>query len=150
MRSPEELITLFRANGLKATPQRHAVFAALYSEDSHPTAEAVWDRVRRHMPSISLRTVYQARGDLVSLGELGSVSVGHGAVRFDSNMAPHAHFVCRTCERIVDVIATDPDLLATCPGPAGADHPAGADGDAFAVDSAEVVFRGNCALCARG
>jgi Fe2+ or Zn2+ uptake regulation protein len=145
MRTPEELISLFRANGLKATPQRHAVFAALHCDDSHPTAEVVWERVRQQMPAISLRTVYQALGDLISLGELTAVSVSHGAIRFDPNVSPHAHFVCRVCQRIVDVISSDPGIVSPCPGPAGV-----LDGAGFAVDSAEVIFRGSCASCSRG
>jgi Fe2+ or Zn2+ uptake regulation protein len=148
MRSPEDLITLFRANGLKATPQRHAVFAALHEDLSHPTAEIVWDRVRAQMPLISLRTVYQALGDLVSMGELVTVSVDQGALRFDPNVSPHAHFVCRSCDRIVDVIASAPDLLSACPGPV--DTTDVADSRDLAVDSAEVIFRGNCSSCRQG
>jgi Fe2+ or Zn2+ uptake regulation protein len=146
MRSPEELITYFRANGLKATPQRYAVFNALYQDGSHPTAETVWDRVREQMPSVSLRTIYQVLGDLVSLGELGAVSVDNGAARFDPNVFPHAHFVCRGCERILDVIASRPDLISTHPGMAGV---ASASED-LAVEVAEIIFRGSCASCQRG
>ncbi len=146
MRSPEELINHFRANGLRATPQRYAVFEALYQDGSHPTAETVWDRVRQQMPSVSLRTVYQALGDLVSLGELGAVSVNSGAARFDPNVSPHAHFVCRACERIFDVIASRPHLISTHPDMAGV---ASADED-LAVETAEIIFRGSCASCRRG
>jgi Fur family transcriptional regulator, peroxide stress response regulator len=145
MRSPEELIALFRANSLKATPQRYAVFEALYQDGSHPTAEGVWDRVRQQMPSVSLRTVYQALGDLVSLGELGAVSVNNGAVRFDPNVSPHAHFVCRVCERIFDVIASHPHLISTHPDLAGV---ASASED-LVVEATEIIFRGSCASCRR-
>jgi len=145
MRSPEELITLFRANGLKATPQRSAVFEALYQDGSHPTAEAVWDRVRQQMPSLSLRTVYQALGDLVSLGELGAVSVNNGAVRFDPNVSPHAHFVCRACGRIFDVITSHPHLISTYPDMAGVASAT----EELAVEAADVIFRGSCASCRR-
>lgn len=146
MRSPEELITLFRANGLKATPQRNAVFEALYQDRSHPTADIVWNRVRQQMPSLSLRTVYQALGDLVSLGELGTVSVNHGAVRFDPNVSPHAHFVCRACERIFDVIASHPHLISTHPDMAGVTSAS----EDLAVEAAEIIFRGSCESCRRG
>jgi Fe2+ or Zn2+ uptake regulation protein len=146
MRSPEELINHFRANGLRATPQRYAVFEALYQDGSHPTAETVWERVCQQMPSVSLRTVYQALGDLVSLGELRAVSVNNGAARFDANVSPHAHFVCRACERIFDVIASRPHLISTHPDMAGV---ASASED-FAVEEAEVIFRGRCASCRPG
>lgn len=146
MRSPEELISLFRANGLKATPQRHAVFDALYQDGSHPTAEAIWERVRRQMPSLSLRTVYQALGDLVALGELGAVWVNSGAVRFDPNVLPHAHFVCRECDRIFDVVASEAHLLSGHPGMAGA----ATLGEDLVVQTVEIIFRGICDACRLG
>ncbi len=143
MRSPDDLVTLFRAHGLKATPQRHAVFAALHNDGTHPTAETVWERVREQMPLVSLRTVYQALGDLIALGELGAVSVNNGAVRFDPNVSPHAHFVCRACERIFDVVASDPELISTHPEMAGVV----VTSEGFAVDETEIIFRGTCASC---
>ncbi len=129
MRSPGELTTLFRDRGLKVTPQRQAVFEALYGDESHPTADVVHDRVREHMPTVSLRTVYQALNDLVELGEVQAVSVGTGAARFDPNVSGHHHFVCRDCERIDDVVASPPRLKG------------------YTVDAAEIVFRGLCASC---
>ncbi len=163
MRSPDELTTLFRQRNLKVTPQRRAVFDALHGEAGHLTADAVWARVRAHMPTVSLRTVYQALNDLVDLGEVRPVTVGSGGTRFDPNTGGHDHFVCRACGRVDDVIATRPQVLI---GPAAAprDDDAGTgapcagepDGAALTVadappgcsiDSAEIVFRGLCATC---
>src|SRR5713101_6500785 len=103
MRSPDELTTLFRARSLKVTPQRRAVFEALHGDSGHPTADVIWARVRERMPTVSLRTVYQALNDLVDLGEVQAVSVGKGASLFDPNTASHDHFVCCRCERVYDV-----------------------------------------------
>ena len=95
------------------------------------------------MPSVSLRTVYQALNDLVDLGEVQAVSVGNGATRFDPNMANHDHFVCRRCGRVYDVIASPPRLVSGYPRLDGC-----ADGDeGHTVDTAEVIFRGQCASC---
>lgn len=138
MRSPDELVAKFRANGLKMTPQRQAVFEVLYLDDSHPTADAVWERVKQRMPTVSLRTVYQALNDLVDLGEVSAVSVDNGAARFDPNISRHDHFVCRSCERITDVVASAPTLVSSWPGQK-AEH--------FTVDDTEVIFRGLCASC---
>lgn len=142
MRSPDELTTLFRTSGLKVTPQRQAVFDALYGDEGHPTADAVWARVREQMPTVSLRTVYQALNDLVELGEVQAVSVGTGAARFDPNISSHHHFVCRSCERIDDVTASAPRLTSSL----RTDADTAIDG--YAVDTAEIIFRGLCAACA--
>jgi len=64
------LTELFRARGLKVTPQRQAIFRVLHGETTHPTADAVYDAVSESMPTISLRTVYQTLNDLTAMGEV--------------------------------------------------------------------------------
>jgi Fur family transcriptional regulator, peroxide stress response regulator len=148
MRSPDELTTLFRARSLKVTPQRRAVFEAFDGGGGHPTADVIWSRVRDHMPTVSLRTVYQVLNDLVELGEVQAVSVGNGAWRFDPNTAGHDHFVCRSCERIYDVIASRPRVVTRYPGLDKSAGSGGGDGSAgYTVDTVEIIFRGLCASC---
>lgn len=155
MHSPDELTTRFRAQGMKVTPQRLAVFEALYGDGGHPTADVIWDRVRERMSTVSLRTVYQALNDLVELGEVQMVDVGNGAVRFDPNLDPHDHFVCRRCERIHDVMSTRPRLVSPHPASGfGDDGDTSENGDAakqvashYVVEEAEVIFRGLCPSC---
>lgn len=141
MRTPDELTTLFRENGLKVTPQRRAVFEALHQDTMHPTADVIFARVRAHMPTVSLRTVYQALNDLIELGEVQAVSVDDGSARFDPNVSHHDHFVCKSCERIYDVVASRPTLVSA--EPEGVDVAAN-----YVVDSAEILFRGLCSSCA--
>jgi Fe2+ or Zn2+ uptake regulation protein len=156
MRSPDELTSLFRAHGLKVTPQRLAVFEALHHYDSHPTAGHICDRVREGMPTVSLRTVYQVLNDLTDLGEVQPVVLDGGPARFDPNTDDHDHFVCHRCDRVFDVVASRPNLLV---GPAGGGlespsaNGSSADGSSvdgpagFKVETAEVIFRGLCPSC---
>ncbi len=58
--------------------------------------------------------------------------------RYDVNLAPHHHFICRRCGRIEDVSAE----------PAGP-PPAFEVGDGYAVEGYEIVLRGLCPACAR-
>ena len=136
MQSPAVLTELFRARGLKVTPQRQRVFEVLYANDVHPTAEAVFERVRVDLPSISLRTVYQTLNDLTAMGELQQLDLGTGSARFDPNIDQHHHLVCDSCGAVTDYYADFPDV--TVPG----DNPPG-----FTVTSTEIVFRGVCARC---
>lgn len=173
MRAADELSEFLRANGMKATPQRHAVYEALYRESGHPTADDIYERVQEQMPTISLRTVYQGLHDLVELGEARIVTVGTGAAQFDRNTQRHDHFVCRNCDAIYDVVASRPKLVSGFPGAgetAGNDSaeptlssPADAQVSAtdpeanleqpfesaehFHIETAEVIFRGLCAPC---
>jgi len=94
MRSPAELVQVFRSKQLKLTPQRQLLFSLLYENESHPTAEALYEVASQQMPGISLRTVYQTLGELVEMGELQLIDFGVGATRFDPNMGDHHHFIC--------------------------------------------------------
>ncbi len=138
MRAPDELSGILRKHGLKVTPQRRAIFEALSCASGHPTADVIWEQVKEQMPSVSLRTVYQALNGLVELGEIQSVSVGTGASRFDPNNAEHDHFVCDSCDRIYDVISSRPHVVSGYLGDAASD---------FRVNTAEVIFRGQCSSC---
>ncbi|HON92854.1 MAG TPA: Fur family transcriptional regulator [Sedimentisphaerales bacterium] len=91
-----------RQAGLKVTPQRMAVYKALVETTEHPSAEAVFRKVRRTFPSISLDTVNRT---LLTLSEMGAAFVVEGsgdAKRFDANLCTHQHFKCLKCRRILD------------------------------------------------
>ena len=137
MKSPAELTEVFRAQGLKVTPQRQCIFAALHDNPEHPTAEAVYATVSAEMPTISLRTVYQTLNDLAAMGELVQLELGTGSARFDPNLDGHHHLVCDHCGKVLDVEAdlAEPDLPE--------DRRQG-----FVIDATQVVFRGTCPECA--
>jgi Fe2+ or Zn2+ uptake regulation protein len=137
MRTPEELSERFRAEGLKVTPQRQAVFRVLWENDAHPSAESVHAEVVSDMPSVSLRTVYQTLNDLATMGEIGHLTFGTGSARFDPNVAPHHHLVCEGCGSVTDIAAG-----------AGALPEPGPEAGGFEIDRTEVTFRGHCATCA--
>lgn len=137
MQSPDALTDLFRANGRKITAQRQCIFRALEGDATHPSAERVHERVRREMPTVSLRTVYQTLNDLAELGAISVLEVGTGQARFDPNVETrHHHLVCRSCGRVRDLAADFPDLQVPRRAAQG-----------FDVDSAEIVFRGLCDVC---
>lgn len=136
MRTPNELTDLFRARGLKVTPQRQSIFRAVYGNHQHPTAEAVHSRVVHEMPTVSLRTVYATLHDLAAMGEIGELELGTGSTRFDPNVTAHHHLVCDRCGRVQDVEATFSDVRL----PTDLEH-------GFEVSGTEIVFRGRCIEC---
>ena len=138
MRTPTELAQVFREKQLKLTPQRQLLFNLLHDNESHPTAESLFEIASKQMPGISLRTIYQTLGELAEMKELQLVDIGNGATRFDSNMSEHQHFVCDSCGAIHDVdITSAPKLRA-------------GSADGFAVEEIGVVFRGRCGRCNQG
>jgi Fe2+ or Zn2+ uptake regulation protein len=135
VRHPDELAARFRAQGMKVTPQRQRIFEVLHARGGHPTAEAIYSEVVADMPTVSLRTVYQALNDLVAMGELLAVDVDGGPVRFDTTTRAHHHVVCDQCRRVVDVLD---DVGLQLPASVAED---------FVVYGVEVVFRARCRTC---
>ncbi|MBN2130577.1 MAG: transcriptional repressor [Sedimentisphaerales bacterium] len=88
--------------GLKVTPQRMAVYRALIETTEHPSADAVFRRVRKIFPNISLDTVNRTLLTLNDLGVAFAVEGSGDAKRFDANLKTHQHFKCLKCRRIID------------------------------------------------
>jgi Fe2+ or Zn2+ uptake regulation protein len=93
-----------RAGGIvrRQTLQRRVIRETVRSSRIHPTAEHVYDQVRRRLPRISLGTVYRNLQLLVSEGELQVWSRG-GRARFDGDLSDHDHFVCEACGLLLDL-----------------------------------------------
>ena len=101
--------------GLKATGLRMVILAALEHDHSHPTAEHLYERLRRDHPSLSLSTVYQTLDVFIRTGLCRRVSGPGDRLRVDGTPQDHDHAVCRLCGAIFDV-ARDPVRLPTPPG----------------------------------
>jgi Fur family peroxide stress response transcriptional regulator len=87
---------------LKITPQRSRIFDELSKATDHPTADAIYKRVRKSLPNISFDTVYRT---LLSFTEIGIITLVEGTGeqrRFEPNLHRHHHFRCIKCYTIYD------------------------------------------------
>ncbi len=94
---------LCRQHGLSRTVQRRTIFEALLDREDHPTADQVYDLVKRRIPGVSLTTVYRVLDTLVEIGVITKLCHAGGTVRFDPKIHQHHHLVCLRCERILDL-----------------------------------------------
>jgi Fur family peroxide stress response transcriptional regulator len=91
-----------REAGLKITPQRTAIYKSLIRTDNHPTAEDVYQEVRKEMPNVSLDTVNRT---LLTLSQIGAAFIVEGTGqprRYDGALENHQHFRCIHCGKVVD------------------------------------------------
>jgi len=93
---------LCKAGGLRITPQRMAVYKELVLTDEHPSAEWIYQRVRKTYPNISFDTVNRTLQTLANIGAAFVVEGTGDAKRFDAGTDAHQHFRCLRCRRIVD------------------------------------------------
>ncbi|MBU1228570.1 MAG: transcriptional repressor [Proteobacteria bacterium] len=89
--------------GARLSRQRETILDELRKVKTHPTADEVYDMVRKILPRISLGTVYRnldflsGRGVVLRLGGAGTQK------RFDGNPAAHPHLRCSVCGRVDDL-----------------------------------------------
>ena len=98
----EKATATLHDHGLRVTPQRLAILNCLQDNSSHPTAEEIAREAVASLPGMSLSTVYSTLSELESLGVISRLD-DKGTMRFDPNMSPHAHLVCRGCGDIFDI-----------------------------------------------
>ena len=132
-----EFETLCRSRDIRVTVQRLAVYRALAEDTTHPTAETLYDRLRKMMPALSQATVYRTLEFLESENLIRRVSAPEAIGRFDANLAPHQHLVCRICGGMIDISV--PELYRPLPS--------GVSG--FTVEEMDIRLVGRCEKCSR-
>ena len=87
----------------RMTAQKSFIFDYLKSVKIHPSAEKVYNEVKKKLPNISQGTVYRVLNNLKDKGEILAIDTKDN-VHFDADTSAHAHFICERCGNIFDVI----------------------------------------------
>lgn len=78
----------------------------------HPTADFIYDYLKKDNPNLSLGTVYRNLSQLVNHGYIQKVSMPGLPDRFDANVIEHNHMICDVCGNIQDIHS---DILKNIP-----------------------------------
>jgi len=97
----KEIKSLLENSNLKITPQRLAILKEL-EKKGHASIEEIYENIRDFFPSISLATIYK---NITALKEEEIISeiCLHQKPKFEITKHPHAHFICKICNNVVDV-----------------------------------------------
>lgn len=121
--------------------KRDAILNCLRSTDTHPSADWIYEQVKKEIPDISLATVYRNLALFRSQGMIQSVATLNGVERFDANTAPHVHFLCTDCAKILDL----PQMVVPDELRQEAARQLGGT-----VRSCQLSFTGQCCECRKG
>ena len=137
MKDIDALIKLFRLTDLKITPQRRVIFELLVKDDSHPTADEIYQRVLSVMPEVSRTTVYNTLRELVALGELTTVEdLSESGTRYDTHQSHHHHIFCMHCHALIDISRDFASVELSSEETAG-----------YRIVRSQVTFHGICPDC---
>jgi Fur family peroxide stress response transcriptional regulator len=103
LKSDASAIEALRSKGYKATPQRIAICRIALNSRTHPSAQQVYDEVKKIHPTVSLATVYKTLEVLRDLELVQEINLPKGQARFDSYMNPHINLICLKCGNITDL-----------------------------------------------
>jgi Fe2+ or Zn2+ uptake regulation protein len=87
----------------RETKQREAILSVLRSADSHPTADLIYDEVRKLIPNISKGTVYRNLKLLRDIGAISELNLNGTVSRYEGKLENHYHFRCEKCWRVFDL-----------------------------------------------
>ncbi len=88
---------------MRMTKQRSVILNELRRSDLHPTADEIYQAVRKKLPRISLGTVYRNLDMLAREGLIHRIHQAGSQMRFDAHAGDHIHIRCAYCGRIHDI-----------------------------------------------
>ena len=128
-------------NGVKKernTYQKTLIKEIVLNSCAHPSADAVYDKVKENCPNVSKATVYRVLSDLADKGEVFRVKVLDGPDRFDKTLHKHYHVKCSVCGKVVDTGYACNETIEEI-----------AEKDCeFKITGHEIIFEGICPDCA--
>ncbi len=122
---------------MRLTTQRQIILEELGKVTSHPTANEVYDMVRKRLPRIGLGTVYRNLELMAETGIILKIEVGGTQKRFDATIEPHYHIRCLSCGKVDDIeLPVMPDINTTA-----------AEMSQYQILGHHIEFSGICSEC---
>jgi len=92
---------MYMQKKIRYTNERIEILNFLRGNFSHPAVEEVFEALRKKLARISKATVYRNLKFLAEKGLIQEVNI-KGVSRFEPNLDPHHHAICRDCGKIMD------------------------------------------------
>lgn len=122
---------------LNYSRQREAIYQFLMEQKNHPTADMIYEGVKKTFPHISLGTVYRNLLLLEETGRIQKIPGNDAKEHYDADISEHPHFICRHCHKVVDLKMDNLEFLHTLASQSF-------DGD---IEKSQLVFFGCCGHC---
>ncbi len=100
----EQILQRLKEQGFKLTPQRIAIVDYLMKKVNHPTAEQIYEIIKKKYPTMSIATVYNTLDMLKEIGLLVEMNIKRGKACYDFVTGPHHHFFCHECENVYNIM----------------------------------------------
>ena len=99
----DDIRTYFAQHNIRISVYRLKIFEYLINERTHPTAEEIFQHLKKELPAISPGTVYNTLRHFLEKKIIQQVKVEKNEARYDATLSWHGHFKCLGCGKVFDV-----------------------------------------------
>jgi Fur family ferric uptake transcriptional regulator len=95
-----------KERNLKITGQRQLILDAFLNNESHVSAEELYDQIKLENPRIGLATIYRALKLFSQCGLANEVRFSNGVTRYEHLFGHehHDHLICLNCGKYIEVV----------------------------------------------
>ena len=122
---------------LRMTHQREIILDEMKKCKTHPTADELYERIKKKLPRISLATVYRNLEIMSESGLINKLEISGRQKRFDWELQQHDHIYCVQCHRVDNIDLSEKKNI---PLPEQENH-------GYIVSGSRVEFYGICPKC---
>ncbi|MGL4335613.1 MAG: Fur family transcriptional regulator [Turicibacter sp.] len=88
---------------MKYSKQREMILNFIKDNPVHPTADLIYETLKKDNPNLSLGTVYRNLAQLADHNLIQKVSMAGHPDRYDGTLSDHYHFLCIECGKVTDL-----------------------------------------------
>ncbi len=129
----EQIVGRLKAAGIKPSMQRIKIYEYFFHHENHPTAEQIYQDLKKEVPTLSKATVYNTIGLFIEKGLVKFTTTDRQNARYDLTDTDHGHFICSVCNEIYDFPYRFSKQYSDLEG--------------FEIQSEEIVIKGICRKC---
>ncbi len=129
-----ELKQMLISKGIKPTFQRIKILEYLKRNNVHPTVEVIYKDLYKQVPTLSKTTVYNTLDIFHQYKLVDVLTITSSEQRYDFEVHPHHHFLCKKCGAIIDMEVKCPYFAKMAPG-------------RHRIDEVHGYFKGICGNC---
>ncbi len=125
---------ILRSYDIKPSYTRLMIYQYLKENQTHPTADEIYQALYKEIPTLSKTTVYNTLHLFIQNHLATMIIMDQTETRYDLVSEPHSHFKCMSCSRIYDVDIKPPRIDAK-------------KLKDYVVKDAQLLYRGVCPKC---
>ncbi len=129
----DKLIHVLEQHGIKTSYQRLQVLEYLSNDNTHPTADTIFQNIHKDSPVISKATVYNTLKLFAEKGIITTMIADKFETRYDFVTEDHGHFICNSCGKIFNFNYDYNKKYSDLKG--------------FQIEKEEIVLKGICKDC---